>query len=349
MVPVSVVLAVYNGEPYLAEAIESIRAQTFREFELVIVDDASTDHTWQLLERYAARDRRLVLLRNVENAGQTPSLNRGLDAARGRYIARMDADDVALPARLEAQVAFLDAHDDVGLLGTACRLIDAAGHGWGVVPRPEHDLQIRWTMMLENAFSHPTVMLRAAIVNEHGLRYDPAFAVSQDYDLWSRVLRYTRGANLRRPLLKYREHARSLTHAKAEVMRRDFARVALRTIHQELPHFSITPGHVEQLMALTLRQAPRADTEISAAALVGTLLDMLALFGRAHAGAPTLRAVQRHATVQIARLLLGVPLRFEVLLLYRRLLQINPALPWSVVRYLTHVGPRRVRRRILGW
>jgi len=348
MLPVSVVLAVHNGRPYLTEAIDSVLAQTFAEFELIVVDDASTDDTWELLEGYAAREQRIVLLRNEVNIGQTRSLNRGLDAAGGRYVARMDADDVALPERLAAQVAFLDHHAEVGVLGTAGRFIDEVGRNWGLFRPPETDLQIRWYMMLENAFAHPTVMLRSDVLNRAGLRYDPSFRVSQDYDLWSRLLRFTRAANLRAPLLKYRLHSRSMTHTQADVMRHDFGQVALRVIRAELPGFAIAAEDVERLVGLTLRQADGVLGTQMQLALVAKLLDMLEAFVRAHAGATDLRGVQRCAAVQIARLLFGAPVGRDLLRLTGRLLQRDAALPFAVLAHVRRVGYRRVSRRLLA-
>jgi hypothetical protein len=345
---VSVVLAVHNGRPYLSQAVDSVLAQTLAEFELVVVDDASTDDTWEQLQGYAARDRRIVLLRNEVNIGQTRSLNRGLDAARGRYVARMDADDVALPQRLAAQVAFLDRHPDVGLLGTACRLIDDVGRSWGRFRQPETDLEIRWSMMLENPFTHPTVMLRSDLLAREGLRYDASFRVSQDYDLWSRVLRHTDAANLPAALVKYRLHDRSMTHTQAAVMREDFGRVALRVIRAELPGCAITPEDVERLVGLTLRQPDGVLGTPAQLALVATLLDMLDAFLRAHAGAPERRAVQRQATVQIARLLLGAPIGRELLRLIGRLLRQDVALPLAVLAHVRRVGYRRINRRLLA-
>lgn len=348
MVPVSVVMAVHNGEPYLAEAVDSILTQTFADLEFVIVDDASTDGTWQALERYATRDRRVVLLRNEVNIGQTASLNRALDAARGTYCARMDADDASLPRRLEAQVAFLDRHPEVGILGTACRFIDAAGRSLGLFYQPETDLQIRWSAMLQNPFIHPTTMSRSDAVREHGFRYDVNF-LAQDYELWSRMLRQTQAANLQAPLLKYRVHEGSVTHTQVETLRNDYRRLAPLLIREQLPGFQISADRLEQLVAFTVPDGgvvDRSNREFER--VIGTFLEMLDAFLEVHGGEPGLDGLQRLAALQIAHQLARLQLRPSSLRLYLRLLRYDPLLPWSALRHLTRVGPHRIWRRVAG-
>ena len=124
---VSVVMAVYNGEQYLQEAIESILSQTFSDFEFIIVDDASTDCTPEIVQNYAKYDKRIRLMRNKRNLGLTKSLNRGLNVSQGIYIARQDADDLSLPKRLELQVHFLDDHIEIGALGAGVEIVDEKG------------------------------------------------------------------------------------------------------------------------------------------------------------------------------------------------------------------------------
>ena len=124
---ISVVMSVYNGTPYLRECIESILNQTCKDFEFIIIDDGSSDNTWKILTEYANQNQQIKLFKNEENIGLTKSLNKGLKLAGGEYIARQDADDVSLPDRFELQTRFLDAHLEVGALGSSAEVIDEQG------------------------------------------------------------------------------------------------------------------------------------------------------------------------------------------------------------------------------
>jgi glycosyltransferase involved in cell wall biosynthesis len=184
---VTVLMAVHDGERYLREAIDSILEQTFSDFEFVIVDDHSADATPALLEKMV--DTRIIRLRNTDHMGLAASLNRGLDAARGRYIARMDADDISLPPRLEQQIHYLDEHADIGIVGTNTSYIDAEGqplfNGQLAYSEPLSPAYLRWLLLWKNPLPHPTVMLRRSLIEQTGLRYDPAFETAQDYDYCS--------------------------------------------------------------------------------------------------------------------------------------------------------------------
>jgi len=135
---ISVVMSVFNGQAFLSEAIESILGQTLRDFEFLVVDDGSTDRTAEILAGYASRDGRMRVLRH-ENKGRAVSLNIGMTLATGDYIARMDADDVAMPCRLQEQFAFMQRHPEVGLLGGAVDLIRATGHVIKTAQPPRED------------------------------------------------------------------------------------------------------------------------------------------------------------------------------------------------------------------
>src|SRR5438105_464155 len=124
---VSIVMSVYNGQPFLEETVKSILSQTFTDYEFVIIDDSSVDDTWEVLTRYADHDQRLVLRRNERNMGVVLSLNRGLDLAKGKFIVRQDADDISLPQRIEKQVNYLEAHPECGLVGTDLQFVDING------------------------------------------------------------------------------------------------------------------------------------------------------------------------------------------------------------------------------
>jgi glycosyltransferase involved in cell wall biosynthesis len=212
-----VVMAVFNGEKYLREAVESILNQTFRDFEFIAIDDGSTDGSKMILDELAGRDPRLRVV-SRPNKGLTPTLNEGLSLARGRYIARMDADDVAMPTRFEKQVAFLESHPEVVCVGSRIETIDPLG---SPVDRPQHPLEheqidadllkgIGWTIV------HPAAMFRAEAVRQVG-GYREQFRTSQDLDLWLRLAEIGRLANLPEVLTRYRQHFDSVASTKAEI------------------------------------------------------------------------------------------------------------------------------------
>ncbi len=191
---VSVLMGVYNGEAFLAEAIESILHQTMKDFEFVIVDDGSTDGTGEILRRYAAADARVrVVTRGHE--GLIASLNFGRGIAQGKYIARMDADDVAFPDRLAKQIAFLDAHPNVAVVGGAIQMINDRGVVLETIALPQSDDAIKELLLRENAMAHVTAVIRRDVLNAVG-GYRRAFAQAEDYDLWLRVADQHELANL---------------------------------------------------------------------------------------------------------------------------------------------------------
>lgn len=225
---VSVLMAVRDGAAYLGEALASLWAQSYSDFELIVVDDGSQDKTPTLLD--ACGDRRLVRLRNDQPLGLAGALNRAIEIARGSYWARQDADDQSRPNRLAAQVAFLDRHPDVVLLGTGYDVVDPAGRPVEIQRQPEGDLAIRWQMLFHNAFCHSSVMMRAATLRQCDLAYDRALGYAQDYDLWSRLLAFGRGANLAMPHVALRLHEASLSGANKIAQQEIATQIAKRNI-----------------------------------------------------------------------------------------------------------------------
>jgi len=243
---VSVVMSVYNGEKYLREAVDSILGQTFRDFEFIIVDDGSTDHTWTILQSYD--DSRIVLLRNQENIGLTRSLNKGLAAARGEYIARMDADDVSLPKRLEKQVAYLDAHPEVGLLGTWVEIIGERGERLSVLRRPVDPLFITWSLLFDNCLVHSTVMYRRSLVGKLG-GYNPS-RYAQDYDLWSRMSLETQIVKLPEVLVSWRSHPAGITAQKLARQEAFAYEISARNIRRLVNSENVSAQAIENMRIL---------------------------------------------------------------------------------------------------
>ncbi|MEA2235590.1 MAG: hypothetical protein QOC81_314 [Thermoanaerobaculia bacterium] len=184
---VTVLLCVYDGEGYLREAIDSILGQTYRDFEFLIIDDASRDATPAILASYD--DKRIRIIRNPENIGLTRSLNLGLREARGALIARQDADDVSFRDRLARQVAFLERNGDVAVVGSQAVSIDELGRRRARLRRCETHLGIRWQLMYENPFVHSAVVFRRDLVLDRFGGYDETFRTNQDFELWSRLSR----------------------------------------------------------------------------------------------------------------------------------------------------------------
>lgn len=193
-------MPVYNSELYIKEAIDSILNQTFSDFELIIIDDASTDKSVEIIQSYT--DSRIQLILKPKNSGYTNSLNYGLTIAKGEYIARMDSDDISLPTRFEKQVAFLEVNSDVVLCGTAFKHI----HNDFYVSVPEQNDQIKVGMLQECKIGHPTVMMRTSFLKKHQLTYNTLMEPAEDYDLWTRMIHLGKFHNLQEPLLRYRVH-----------------------------------------------------------------------------------------------------------------------------------------------
>ncbi|PYN85628.1 MAG: glycosyl transferase [Candidatus Rokuibacteriota bacterium] len=189
---VSVAMAVFDGAPWVGAAVESLLGQTLADLEVIVIDDGSTDATPEVLA--SIRDPRLRIERRARQ-GLTRALNRALDLARAPLVARLDADDVALPERLARQRQYLDAHPGVGLLGTGAREVDPSGREVAILRPPVDDAALRRALIRANPFVHSSMMMRRTVLDGVGA-YDPSFPVAQDYDLWMRMAHVSRLANL---------------------------------------------------------------------------------------------------------------------------------------------------------
>jgi glycosyltransferase involved in cell wall biosynthesis len=208
MPSVTVLLPVYNGAAYVQRAIASVLQQTYRDFELLIVDDGSTDDTPALLA--ALDDPRVRVVSHAHNQGLTCTLIEGVQLAQGELLARQDADDWSHPRRLDRQVQFLTRHPQVCLVGTQARVVDERGRARGRASRPLAYPSILWTHLFDNAFVHSSVLVRRSAIEAVG-GYDRAFAVAEDFELWSRVAWAGPVANLPERLIAFRRHAASVT------------------------------------------------------------------------------------------------------------------------------------------
>jgi len=216
----SVVMSVYNAEEYLAEAIESILNQTYRSFEFIIINDGSTDKSLEVIKKYEQGDDRIILV-SRENRGLPYSLNEGILLAKGKYIARMDADDISLSTRLEEQVSFMENNPKIGICGTAILNFDT-GSRWIL---SSTDKMLKSELLFSTVFAHPTVMMRRTLLLENKLLYNETFLQSQDFELWTRLADYTKFANLKIPLLRYRILDQSITRQSDQKVEERYRRI----------------------------------------------------------------------------------------------------------------------------
>ncbi len=218
---VSVVMPVRNGELYVDDAIRSVCEQTYPHWELVVVDDGSTDRTPNLLSRWVASDPRIRVIRQ-KPLGLVAASNAGIAATQGEYIARLDSDDVASRHRLRIQVAVMESRRDLVVLGSAIRLFGARR---GILLTPMTDWGCRGRLLFENCFAHSSVMMRKSCITSLEPLYQASTEFSEDYGVWVRLTKVGRFANLPLPLVKYRVHARQISREKAERLRQAHAEI----------------------------------------------------------------------------------------------------------------------------
>lgn len=210
---VSIIMPVYNTpESELREAIESILNQTFKDFEFIIIDDCSKHSIKDIVESYG--DPRIIFIRNKENLGVTGAPNIGIKIARGKYIARMDSDDISLPERLEKQVNFLNSNKDTDVLGCAFEKFPKKH----TIHYPLHDSEIKNTLLFShNAICHPTTMIRKSTFDVLKIKYNKAHEVCEDYGLWLTYINDIKFANLDDVLLKYRWNGKNISKRKTYI------------------------------------------------------------------------------------------------------------------------------------
>lgn len=207
MPKISVVMPVYNGEKYLREAIDSILNQTLSDFEFIIINDASTDKTEEIIKSYT--DNRIKYLKNEKNLGVAGTLNKGLDVAKGEYIARMDADDISLPLRFEKQVKFMDKHRNIAVCGGVMEHFGADDNKKAYTVLGIDNMRINF--LFDSCLFHPTVMMRKSVIENEHYRYDTQFDKVEDFELWTRLVLKYGIDNINQTLLKYRIHQNQVT------------------------------------------------------------------------------------------------------------------------------------------
>ncbi len=207
---ISVVLPVYNAELYIAEAIESILNQTYTNFELLILNDASTDKSVDIIKEYAEENERIRFIDYKQNAGLIQRLNDGVRNAKGKYVARMDNDDISLPNRFEEQIKYMEANEEVGVCGTYFDIFEEDSSNIILnVRHPVIDSEIKLSLLKNSVLGHPTVMARAKLLKEN--EYDLNYNAAEDYELWSRLVLKTKFHNLPKVHLLYRWHGQNMS------------------------------------------------------------------------------------------------------------------------------------------
>ncbi|OYU80794.1 MAG: hypothetical protein CFE23_07445 [Flavobacterium sp. BFFFF1] len=229
---ISVILPVYNCEKYIAEALGSILNQAFANFEVFVIDDASTDATLDVISKF--NDPRIKLITKAKNTGYTDSLNMGLKFANGKYIARMDGDDIAMPDRFEKQYRLMEDRPDIIVCGTWLSIIASER----VIQNPENHEQILLQLLYKNPIGHPSVFIRKDAITS--LEYDKFKEPAEDYDLWSKMIWLGHFYNIQQPLMQYRQHELQVSNTKNNKQTRHFneSRILLfKRLHYDVSMF----------------------------------------------------------------------------------------------------------------
>lgn len=239
MVAVSFLISVYNGECYIEDCLQSVFNQTFSDYELIVVNDCSTDSTQILIQRY--KDKRVKLINNPTNYGLTKSLNIGLKFCQGSYIARLDADDIASPHRIARQFQFMEKNKHVGVLGTNVDIIDTrskrVNKRLNLHPKCDHHINCIWTSYFDSPLWHSTAFMRKSALCKVKLKYDEDLRTSQDYKLWlDCISKDIKISNLREKLVDYRVSTNSISNNYSEKNIIKVAEFTVEFLKKEFPH-----------------------------------------------------------------------------------------------------------------
>ena len=232
---VSILMPVYKTAPYLREALDSILSQTFTDYELIVLNDCSPDNADEILDSYS--DPRIVRYKGEKNVGLSNILNIGIGMARGKYIARMDSDDLSLSDRLQIQVDYLESHPDIDLISVGMQLFGAKDEVWVREPNPD---KVKINALFHSPILHASSVWRRERFEENGLRFRQEMVPSEDYDLWTRALvKGLKLVNLRQVLYKYRIHPAQattwtdLTAEKDRIVQQNYLRATLPSLSEK--------------------------------------------------------------------------------------------------------------------
>jgi glycosyltransferase involved in cell wall biosynthesis len=229
---ISVVLPVYNAEQYVKDTIKSILIQSYQNFELIIINDGSTDNSEEYIVQF--KDTRIKYIKNEKNLKLIQTLNLGLSVAKGKYIARIDADDIALPNRFEKQIDFLENNLEYGIVGSFAETFGSKKEKLTFV---QEDLEIRFALLTHNPFVHSSVMIRNQILIKNKLSFDLNQLHVEDYDLWIKILKYSKGKILPNILIKYRIHESQISVVHNNIQEINTKKIQKDYLTSLLPEF----------------------------------------------------------------------------------------------------------------
>lgn len=225
---VSVIMPIYNGAAYMEESIQSVLSQSYRNIELLICNDASTDSTAEIIERLKGQDSRIKAIRNEVNSGIAISRNNLLDRISGKYFITQDCDDNMLPGKVAKQVEYMEAHPECGLCGTWARKVDEHTVPFGKIMHPITDTDIRINLLFQNSMVQPSVMVRSEFIKNY--RYKGELLVCEDYDYWERLSAITKLYNIPEFLVQYRIHGTNISKSKEQLLIEKGREIKLRQL-----------------------------------------------------------------------------------------------------------------------
>ncbi|MCP4176859.1 MAG: glycosyltransferase [bacterium] len=255
---ISVIMPVYNGELHLEESIKSILHQTYKNFEFIIINDCSTDSTANILNHYSHKDKRINVFSNETNNGITKSLNEGICFATGKYIARMDVDDISTKNRFEIQVNFLEDNPDIAVCGSHV-ITEKTGYNEKYIPYTGED--VKATLFFMNALIHPSVMMKSSVIVDNNHFYNEKYKVAQDYELWCRLSKDHKIINLKEDLLEYRWHESNVSILKRMEQMNNHFHVKIQLL-EELIERDISKKEKELHAVLTGYSNPEKHTKL---------------------------------------------------------------------------------------
>ncbi len=223
---ISVIIPVFNAAPFLQESIESILNQTFSDFELIVLNDKSTDESLEIIKKFQSKDNRIIIFDKDQNVGPANLRNEGINAARGEFIALMDADDIAIPTRFEKQLTVLKNNPEIGVCGTGFTFFGSKKNKT-IKHSTSHDA-IKVSFLHSCNIGNPTVMFKKEILGD--LKFDNDFVPAEDYDLWSRLLAKTHFYNIPESLLNYRQHDNNISKTKIDNVNRSVRKVKINQL-----------------------------------------------------------------------------------------------------------------------
>jgi len=227
---VSVITTVYNCENYIARSVQSILDQTFTDFEYIVVNDGSSDNTCEIVKTFTGKDSRVILIDNKINKGRVPSLNTALAAAKGKYIAIQDADDISLDNRLEKQYNFLENNPDYVLVGANIIVMDENENKISEPLRPEENLDAKYSLLFRCTFANPSIMYRKKTLDENNIRYEDNFIHAEDFRIISLLSRFGKIKNLRETMIMYRKHPRNNSMTNMDIMDKGSIQIVMENL-----------------------------------------------------------------------------------------------------------------------